>query len=441
MSTASESRWFDLDNPVKRGVILFAGIFILIFVVGLIQGGANAGLLLSQALAYALIALGLNIQWGYGGLFNFAIMGLMMVGGTAVMLVSVPVNQSFWAGEGPMMLGRAFLAFLVGLLLVLAARRVDRIGIKGGWRVAVIALAWFAGYVIYRSQIDPAAAYIETNNGFVGGLGLNPVLGWLLGGVVAAVIAYIIGRICLGLRTDYLAIATIGISEILRALVKNMDWLTRGTQTVSPIPWPVPLPQDYQADGVPIVESFIYARFGFFALLLVIFAAIFWLVQRAYGGPWGRMMRAIRDNHIAAGSMGKNVTGRQLELFVLGSILIGMGGAILVTFNQIFDPSSYQPINHTFVVWVMVIVGGAGNNWGALLGAMLIYIVWIISDPLAQVIFVNISNWSQSMGWGAIPEIDSRALQMRVFILGVIITIALRYAPKGLLPEVMRRES
>ncbi|MBI4045387.1 MAG: hypothetical protein HY371_01070 [Devosia nanyangense] len=153
------------------------------------------------------------------------------------------------------------------------------------------------------------------------------------------------------------------------------------------------------------------------------------------------MMRAIRDNHIAAGSMGKNVTGRQLELFVLGSILIGMGGAILVTFNQIFDPSSYQPINHTFVVWVMVIVGGAGNKWGALLGAMLIYIVWIISDPLAQVIFVNISNWSQSMGWGAIPEIDSRALQMRVFILGVIITIALRYAPKGLLPEVMRRES
>ncbi|GGF42881.1 branched-chain amino acid ABC transporter permease [Youhaiella tibetensis] len=440
MSAASESRWLDLDNPVKRGVILFVGIFVLVLAVGFVQGGANAGLLLSQALAYALIALGLNIQWGYGGLFNFAIMGLMMVGGTAVMLVSVPVNETFWTGDGPMLLGRAFLAFLVGVALVMAARQVNRIGIRGGWRTAVIVLAWFIGYVIYRSQIDPAAAYIEANAGFVGGLGLNPILGWALGGVVAAVIAYIIGRICLGLRTDYLAIATIGISEILRALVKNMDWLTRGTQTVSPIPWPVPLPQDYQANGVSITDSFIYARFGFFALLVVIFAVIFYLVQRAYGGPWGRMMRAIRDNYVAAGSMGKNVTGRQLELFVLGSVLIGMGGAILVTFNQIFDPSSYQPINHTFVVWVMVIVGGAGNNWGALLGALLIYIVWIISDPLAQVIFVNLSNWSQSMGWGAIPEIDSRALQMRVFILGVIITIALRYAPKGLLPEVMRRE-
>jgi len=121
-------------------------------------------------------------------------------------------------------------------------------------------------------------------------------------------------------------------------------------------------------------------------------------------------------------------------------VLVGIGGAILVTFNQIFDPSSYQPLNHTFVIWVMVIVGGAGNNWGALLGAMLIYIVWVISDPLAQVIFVNLSNWSQSMGWGAIPEIDSRALQMRVFILGIIITVALRYAPRGLLPEVTQRE-
>ena len=441
MSAASESsRWLDLDNPVKRGVILFVAIFALVLVVGYAQGAANLGLLLSQALAYALIALGLNIQWGYGGLFNFAIMGLMMVGGTAVMLVSVPVNESFWSGDGPMLLGRAFVAFLIGAALVLAARQVHRIGIRGGWRVAVIALAWFAGYCIYRSQIDPAAAYIEANSGFVGGLGLNPILGWVLGGVVAAIIAYVIGRICLGLRTDYLAIATIGISEILRALVKNMDWLTRGTQTVSPVPWPVPLPQDYQANGVSITDSFVYARFGFLALLVVIFAVIFFLVQRGYGGPWGRMMRAIRDNYVAAGSMGKNVTGRQLELFVLGSVLVGIGGAILVTFNQIFDPSSYQPINHTFVIWVMVIVGGAGNNWGALLGAMLIYIVWVISDPLAQVIFVNLSNWSQSMGWGAIPEIDSRALQMRVFILGIIITVALRYAPRGLLPEVTQRE-
>lgn len=206
------------------------------------------------------------------------------------------------------------------------------------------------------------------------------------------------------------------------------------------MPWPVPLPQDYQADGVSISDSFVFARLGFLALALVILVVVFFFIQRAYGGPWGRMMRSIRDNHIAASSMGKDIKGRQLQLFVMGSVLIGVGGSMLTTFNQIFDPSSYQPINHTFMIWVMVIVGGAGNNLGVLLGTFLIYIAWVISDPLAQAIFKSISAWSQSIGWGAIPEIDSRALQMRVFVLGVIITIALRYAPKGLLPEVVQKQ-
>ncbi len=439
MSTPASERRFDMNNPTTRAITLFAVMFGLIVVVGLVQGAANTSLLLTQATAYALIALGLNIQWGYGGLFNFAVMGLMMVGGAAVVTISAPVNQVFWDGEGPILLAKALGAFLVGLVLVMAARSSDRIGIRGGWRTALIVVAWFAAYIFYRSQIDPAAAYIEANAGFVGGLGLNPILGWAVGGLVAAIIAFIVGKISLGLRSDYLAIATIGISEILRALVKNMDWLTRGTQTVSPMPWPVPLPQHYQAEGMAITESFVAARLGFLVLLVAIVAVIFFLVQRAYAGPWGRMMRAIRDNYVAAGSMGKDIKGRQLQLFVLGSVLMGVGGAMLASFNQIFDPSSYQPINHTFMVWVMVIVGGAGNNWGALLGAFLIYIAWAISDPMAQAIFQNLSAWSQSIGWGAIPEIDSRALQMRVFVLGVIITIALRYAPKGLLPEVVRK--
>jgi len=428
-----------LRSPLRRGIALFVAMFVIIVITGMVQGGASILLILTQATAFALIALGLNIQWGYGGLFNFAIMGFLMVGGASTVFLSYPVNPAFWASEGPMMLGRVLIAFIFGLLLVMAARKSDRIGITGKARTALVVLAWFVAYVIYRSQIDPAAAYIESTAGFVGGLGLNPVLGWAFGGLVSAVIAFYIGRISLGLRTDYLAIATIGISEILRALIKNMDWLTRGTMTVSPMPWPTPLPQHLQAMGFSIPESFIYARLGFLVLSVIILVVAFLIVQRAYGGPWGRMMRAIRDNHIAAGSMGKDVTGRQLELFIFGSILMGIGGAMLATFSQIFDPSGYQPINHTFMIWVMVIVGGAGNNWGVVLGAFLIYIVWIISDPLAQLIFLNLSQLTSNLGWGAIPEIDSRALQMRVFVLGVVITIALRYAPKGLIPEVVKR--
>ena len=426
----------------QRSVFLFIGLFGMFVVVGLLLGAANITLLLVQSFAYALITLGLNIQWGYGGLFNFGIMGFLMLGGFAVTFVSYPMNDAFWQSEGPALLGRALIAFGAGALLVLGASRADRFGVRGGWKTALTVMAWIAAYLIYRSQLDPAAAYIESEGGgWVGGLGLHPVLGWAFGGLLAAGVAYIIGKICLGLRTDYLAIATIGISEILRALLKNMDWLTRGTLTVSPIPWPTPLPQNLQAQGVSIADSFVFARLGFLAVLLVVFAVIFYVVQRAYGGPWGRMMRAIRDNHIAAASMGKDVTRRQLEVFILGSVLMGIGGAVLVSFGQIYDPGAFQPINHTFLIWVMVIVGGAGNNWGAMFGALLIYIAWMVSDPVAQTLFNAISGWTSDLGWGPIPEIQSRASQMRVLVLGLVITIALRFAPRGLIPEVVRRDA
>ncbi len=439
MSAASPNTRAGWDSPLRRGLMLFAAMFLIVVAVGVIQGTASMLLILVQATGFALIALGLNIQWGYGGLFNFAIMGFLMVGGASTVFLSYPVNMEFWNSDGPMLLGRALIAFLVGLGLVMAVRQSHRIGITGTLKTVLVVLAWLIAYVLYRSQIDPAAAYIEDTAGFVGGLGLHPVLGWLFGGLVSAVIAFFIGKISLGLRTDYLAIATIGISEILRALIKNMDWLTRGTMTVSPMPWPTPLPQALQANGMAIADSFVAARVMFLVLAVIVLVVAFVLVQRAYGGPWGRMMRAIRDNHISAASMGKDVTGRQLELFVFGSILMGIGGAILATFTQIFDPSGYQPINHTFMIWVMVIVGGAGNNWGVVLGAFLIYIVWVVSDPLAQLIFLNLSALTEQIGWGAIPEIDSRALQMRVFVLGVVITVALRFAPKGLIPEVVHR--
>ncbi len=425
---------------MRRSLTLFAGLFVLILVVGWFMGVPFTSSRLVEAAAYSLIAMGLNIQWGYGGLFNFGIMGFMMLGGVAVTFISYPINPLFWGSDGPWMLGRALIAFGAGALLVIAAQQSHRIGIRGGWKMALTALAWFIGYCIYRSQIDPAAAYIEANAGWVGGLGAHPVLGWIFGGVLAAGVAYIVGKICLGLRTDYLAIATIGISEIIRALIKNMDWLTRGTLTVSPIPWPTPLPGDYQAGGMDGQSALLLARGGFLALVLVIFAVVLFLISRAYAGPWGRMMRAIRDNHVSAASMGKNVTARQLEIFVFGSVLMGIGGAILVSFVQINDPSSYQPINHTFLIWVMVIVGGAGNNWGAVFGAVLIWLVWIISDPLAQWLFTTVSDWSGHIGWGEIPDIQSRASQMRIFVLGAVITVALRFAPKGLIPEVVRRE-
>jgi len=419
--------------------ILFAGLFAFFVGVFLLMGTPYTTRLLVEATAFALIGLGLNIQFGYGGLFNFGILGFVMLGGVAAVTVSFPVNDAFWQSDGPLMLGRAAAAAAAGGFIVWLARKSSRLGITGGWRAALVGLAWFAAYVAYRSQIDPAVAYIESTSGWIGGLGLHPVLSWIAGGILCAGLSYFIGKITLGLRTDYLAIATIGIAEILRSFVKNLDWLTRGTLTVSPVPWPVPRAADFQAAGADTTMSLILARGSFLAVVVAFLIFAFILMQRAYEGPWGRMMRAIRDNHIAAGSMGKDVKGRQLEMFMLGSALMGVGGAILVSFVQVLDPGGYQPIDYTFLIWVALIVGGAGNNWGAVFGTLFIVAVYQLSAPASFVIFRWISAWSTDIGWGAIPDVDSRSQQMRVFVLGVVITLALRFAPKGFIPEKVRR--
>jgi branched-chain amino acid transport system permease protein len=427
-------------NPNIRDGLMIAGLGVIILGVFLWLGVPAAIQLLVIAVGYALVALGLNVQWGYAGQFNFGVMGFLMLGAWGVVVTSYPINAAFWDSEGPLMLFRTLLVAAMGALLIMLANRVDRIGIRGGLKVFLVVVAWGIAYIAFRSQIDPAATYIETQvkQGFVGGLGLPVLRGWVIGGVIAAAIAYLNGKACLGLRTDYLAIATIGIGEIIRALLKNMDWLTRGTLTVSPIPWPVPTALDIAEKGTNPELSLVFARSMFLSLLVVVVAVIFLLLQRAYNGPWGRMMRAIRDNHVAAEAMGKDVKRRQIEIFVLGSVLMGIGGAVLSTYTQLFDPGGYMPITHTFVVWVMVIVGGAGNNLGALFGGVLIIIAWNMSEPLSRLAFTEIDRLSQYLGLGAIPDLDARALQMRVFLLGLVITFALRYAPRGLIPERIR---
>jgi branched-chain amino acid transport system permease protein len=428
-------------SMTRRIVIAYAALIVLIVIIGATRGVSTALLLTGASSVYALVALGLNIQFGYGGLSNLAIMGLLMIGGMMVSTVSMPINMAFWTSDGPMMLGRAIAAAAVGLLLVLAVSQLGRIGVPRRLVTWLKVFAWFAGYVLYRTQIDPAAKYIETQvqGGWVGGLGLPVWLGYAAAGVLAGLAAWGIGKISLGLRSDYLAIATIGMSEIIRAFVKNMDWLTRGTLTVTPIPWPVPLPGAYQTQGVDIPTSFVFGLGGFALVSIAILIVAVILVERAYGGPWGRMMRAVRDNHIAAESMGKDVKARQIEIFVFGAVLMGIGGALLSSFNQLFDPGGYIPINHTFLIWVMVIVGGMGNSFGAVLGGFLVYLMWAMSEPVSATIFEQVSNFTTAVGWGPIPEIDARAAQMRVFVLGLVIWLSLRFAPKGLLPEVIRR--
>ncbi|MGO2880889.1 MAG: branched-chain amino acid ABC transporter permease [Halomonas sp.] len=412
--------------PVRE-VVLFGTLLVAILAVYGLMGAAYSTRMLVEAACYAILALGLTIQWGYAGQFNAGVMGFVALGGFCAMLFSVPVNDAFWGTELPGELGRVLLYGLAATLVVVGATRLDRLGVPKKLRTLIAVVLAVVLYLVVISLLRDVTSQIQAQAGFMGGFGLPAWTGWIVGGALAGGVGYLIGHICLGLRSDYLAIATLGIAEIIKAFLKNSDWLTRGTATVSPLPWPTPGPAEL---------GFTLSRALYLSITAVVIAVIFFLLHRAYHAPWGRMIRAIRDNEVSAAAMGKDINKRRLEIFVLGCILMGLGGGILGTFNSLFDPQGYLPLNHTFLVLVMVILGGPGNNLGTIFGAVAVYIIWIMSEPLALFLMQLIVSVGEStFGWDAPNNMDSRALQARVLVIGMLITLVLRFAPKGLLPE------
>ncbi|SDN36426.1 branched-chain amino acid ABC transporter permease [Vreelandella arcis] len=414
-----------------RELCLFGALLIAIAGVYAMMGAAYSTRMLVEAACYAILALGLTIQWGYAGQFNAGVMGFVALGGVSAMLFSVPVNEAFWGSELPAELGKVLLYAIGATLLVVAATKLNRLGVPKRVRTVFAVVLAIVLYMVVISLLRDVTAEIESQAGFIGGLGLPPWTGWIVGGALAGVVGYFIGNVCLGLRSDYLAIATLGIAEIIKAFLKNSDWLTRGTATVSPLPWPTPGPETL---------GFTLSRAIYLSLTAVIIAAIFFLLHRAYHAPWGRMIRAIRDNEVSAAAMGKDINKRRLEIFVLGCILMGVGGGILASFNSLFDPNGYLPLNHTFLVLVMVILGGPGNNLGTIFGAVAVYIIWIMSEPLALYLMdLAVAFGAFAFDWQAPSTIDSRALQARVMVIGILVTLVLRFAPKGLLPEHIKQ--
>jgi branched-chain amino acid transport system permease protein len=415
----------------RRDILLFAALGLLVLIIFVLQGSVYSLRMLVEAGCYAVIALGLTIQWGYAGLFNVGVMGFIAAGAAASMLISFPANPDFWNSDGPSLVGWFLVKLAFAAVLVWLANISGRFGVGRRLRAFLIAIVLAFAFILVGRQMDVMATSIESTAGWVGGLGLPVVAGWAAAGVVAGVIAWLIGKICLTLRSDYLAIATIGIAEIIKHFLKNADWLTHGTLTVSPLPWPVPFPSG---------GDFAFARASYLSVVAVAVVIVYLLLQRAYHAPWGRMMRAIRDNEDAAEALGKDVTRRRLEIFVLGSVFMGMGGAMLIHFTSIFDPSGFVPLNHTFLIWVMVILGGSGNNRGAIFGAIFVYIVWVMSESVALYVFDLVRTYGIAwFNWDPPSDLDSRALQMRVFVIGLTITLVLRYAPRGALPERQAR--
>ncbi len=294
-------------------------------------------LFLTLAGIYAILTLGLNVQWGYTGMLNLGVGAFFAIGAYTSAILTTPSSSDHLGGFG--------LPFWLG------------------------------------------------------------VLGAIL---MAGFLAFLIGLITLNLRSDYLAIASIGLAEIVRLILKNEDWLTHGVRGIAAIPKPL-------SGLIEGRDDLVYCL-----LVLSAVAGIYWALERAYRSPWGRVLRAIREDELATGAAGKSVLNFRLQAFVLGSQVMGLAGALYAHFVTFISPEAFQPEFATFIVWVMLIAGGSGNNRGALLGAVAIWGIRSLTELWA----------------GFLPsELATRVGPLRILLIGVLLQVILLLRPQGVLPE------
>ncbi|PYC48633.1 branched-chain amino acid ABC transporter permease [Litorivita pollutaquae] len=428
-----------------RAPFLFGLVAVAILGTGFLQSWNSALLIVNMGLVSAVMALGVNLQWGFAGLFNVGVVGFLALGGLATVLTSMPPVAEAWSAGGLRILAGLALGAATLTLAVITFKHMQ----KSRTRTAALLVILVGGFFLFRFVFDGGVAAVEAVNpaatGYLGGLGLPVLLAWPMGGVLAAGAAWLIGKTALGLRSDYLAIATLGIAEIIIAVMKNEDWLARGVKNVIGLPRPVPYEVDLQSDpafvasaanlGIdPVTASTLYVKLGYMALFTVVLLILFWMAQRALHSPWGRMMRAIRDNEVAANAMGKDVTARHLQVFILGSAVCGIAGAMMTTLDGQLTPGSYQPLRYTFLIWVMVIVGGSGNNLGSILGGMLIWFLWVQVEPMGHFL-LGLITAGMADGSALKSHLLDSAAHMRLLTMGLILLLVLRFSPRGLIPE------
>jgi branched-chain amino acid transport system permease protein len=324
-----------------------------------------------MASIFAVHALGLNIQWGYTGLFNIGISGFFAIG-----------------------------AFISALFTTAMPK-------------------------------GPIAAYAQQ----AFGLEMPFLLGVLAAAVASGVIAFLIGIPTLRLREDYLAIATIGIAEIIRLIFQNERWLANGPQPLRGIPQPLHclvenpscswLPGPLRAFLSPLQpRDYIY----FYLVVVVLFVVFVYLaIERAIRSPWGRVLRAIREEEAAAAMSGKNIFSFKMQSLVLGAMIMGIGGALYAHYMVSIDYSHFDPLYATFIIWVMLMLGGSGNNKGAILGAFVIWGVWLGSTFL--------TDWMKPLLAAISPALPARSPYIRYLLIAVLLELILLFRPQGLLGE------
>jgi branched-chain amino acid transport system permease protein len=308
------------------------------------------------------------------------------------------------------MIDAGLMLYATSLLTMGALYGILCLGLNIQWGMTGLFNAGIAGFFAvgaYTAAIlsTPVAA------SHLGGFSLPVPAGVIAAMVIAGGLGWVVGRICIRLKSDYLAIATIGIAEILRLVVRNEEAVTAGSLGIKNIPKP------FEELGPPATDLV------FLGIVLLITASVFLFCQWIQHSPWGRTMRAIRDNETAARAFGKDVDAFRLQAFAIGSAIMGLGGALQAHYFKFLSPEATEPLLTTFLVWVMLIAGGSGNNKGALLGALSIWVLWssteLISGRLPE-------DWAVKLAY------------IRILLIGLLLQVVLRFFPGGLVPERAR---
>jgi branched-chain amino acid transport system permease protein len=301
---------------------------------------AYAAFFLTVALSYAVICLGLNLQWGQTGLFNVGVAGFVAVGAYVSALLTTP----------------------------------------------------------------------ETADRF-GGFGMPIAVGWLGAALFAGLATLFVGALTIRLRADYLAIATFGVAVAVQLVLLNLQPVTGGPFGIGYIPRPFAgLAADPTAFG-----------FANLALMAAVVLGVYLALERLVRSPWGRVLRAIREDEAAALALGKSAVRFRLQAFAIGGAIMGLGGAVQAHFIGFIAPENYQP-TLTFQIWAMLIVGGSGNNRGAVLGAVLVWALWAVSAGAVSAFFPT--------------DQQARASSLQIVMIGAALCAILLLRPRGLLGEV-----
>lgn len=323
-----------------------------------------------MASIYSVISLGLNVQWGYTGLFNIGIAAFFAIG--------------------------AFTSALFTL----------------------------------TKPTGAAASFTQQLFGF----GMPFWVGLLAAGAVAGILAWLVGKPTLRLRDDYLAIATIGIAEMVRLIFQNERWLANGPQPLRGIPQPLSCLTGQGCDWLPAFVNDFFAPLGprdypvlYVAIVALVLYLVYRVLERAIRSPWGRVLRAVREEEASAAMSGKDIAAFRMQAFVVGAIIMGMGGSLYAHYVVSIDYGHFDPLYGTFLIWVMLMLGGSGNNRGAILGAFVVWGIWSGTSFAVDALRPTLA----AIG----PDIPSRGPYLRLLFISILLLLIVLYRPKGLLPE------